>query len=73
MRTAQKFDRRLRDYCNHLAYLPFQMGKERLDLDPELRSIAFEDYVLFMRYRNDRLEVVNIIEGHRDMPGYFSK
>jgi plasmid stabilization system protein ParE len=49
------------------------MGTERPDLGPEVRSSAFEAYVVFFRYRGDHFEVVNIIEGHRDMPGYFSK
>lgn len=48
------------------------MGKERPELAPNLRSIAFENYLIFFQYTRDRLEVVNIIEGHRDVPQYFS-
>ncbi len=71
--VSRKFIARLRAHCDHLASLPFRMGTERPDLGPEVRSSAFEAYVVFFRYRGDHFEVVNIIEGHRDMPGYFSK
>jgi hypothetical protein len=29
--------------------------------------------VIFFRYIEDRFAVVNIVEGHRDMTGYFLK
>ena len=41
------------------------MGVSRPDLAVDLRSAAFEDYVIFFRYAEDRFEVVNIVEGHR--------
>jgi toxin ParE1/3/4 len=70
--VSRKFIAHLRAYCDHLASLPFQMGTERTELAPELRSSAFESYVIFFRYHQDAFQVVNIIEGHRDLPGYFS-
>jgi toxin ParE1/3/4 len=48
------------------------MGVSRVDLAPDLRSAVFENYVIFFRYAEDRFEVVNILEGHRDIPEYFS-
>jgi plasmid stabilization system protein ParE len=70
--VSRKFISRLRAYCDHLASLPFTMGIERPELAPDLRSSAFESYVIFFRYHQDAFQVVNIIEGHRDLPGYFS-
>jgi toxin ParE1/3/4 len=49
------------------------MGKLRPELSKDLRSSSFEGYVIFFRYHRARFEVVNIIEGHRDMLGYFSE
>ncbi len=37
-----------------------------------LRGIAFEAYVIFFRYAGDVLEIVNVLEGHRDIEGYYS-
>ncbi len=70
--VSRKFISRLRAYCDHLASLPFQMGIERAELESDIRSTAFESYVIFFRYHQGDFQVVNIIEGHRDLPGYFS-
>jgi len=72
VRTAQRFDARIRAYCHHLASLPFQLGQIRSDLNQDLRSSSFENYVILFRYNAKRFEVINIIEGDRDLPGYFS-
>lgn len=73
LRVGQRFMRKLYAHCDHLASLPFRMGISRSDLGPGLRSSAFEAYVIFFRYHEDRFEVVNILEGHRDIPEYFSE
>jgi toxin ParE1/3/4 len=73
LRVGQRFMRKLYAHCDHLASLPFQMGISRSDLGQGLRCSAFEGYVIFFRYQQDRFEVVNILEGHRDIPEYFSE
>lgn len=47
------------------------MGHERNELRDGLRSSVFKSYVIFYRYLGDELEVVNILEGHRDMDAFF--
>ena len=47
------------------------MGRERNELRDGLRSSVFKSYVIFYRYLGDELEVVNILEGHRDMDAFF--
>lgn len=70
--VSRKFILRIRAYCDHLASLPFEMGKERPELGPNLRSVVFENYVIFFQYTKGRFEVVNILEGHLDIPTFFS-
>jgi len=72
VRVAQRYVKKIRDHCHHLASLPFQRGVLRPDLAPELRSIPLENYILILRYIEDRLQIINILEGHRDIPEYFS-
>ena len=36
-----------------------------------MRSFAFKGYVIFFRYEDDRFEVVNVLEGHRDVIAHF--
>ena len=69
--VAGAFVARLRDRCHELAALPGMVGRARPELGPGIRSSAFKGYVVFFRYRDQQLEVVNILEGHRDIDGYF--
>ncbi|MFT4184849.1 MAG: type II toxin-antitoxin system RelE/ParE family toxin [Rhizobium sp.] len=71
--SARSFIGRLRGKCSDLAALPGQMGRARPELMPDMRSFAFRGYVIFFRYVDDVFEVVNIIEGHRDLESHFGK
>jgi toxin ParE1/3/4 len=66
------FTKQLRQQCSKLANLPGILGRARPELRPDIRSFAFKGYVIFCRYLPDTFEVVNIIEGHRDVDRYFS-
>ena len=61
----------LRGQCQKLAALPGTLGRARPELRPDIRSFAFKGYLIFFRYHGDSFEVVNVLEGHRDMIGYF--
>jgi plasmid stabilization system protein ParE len=50
-----------------LAALPGTLGTPRPEIRPELRSFSFKGYVILFRYHGDAFEVVDIIEGHRDI------
>jgi len=69
--VAQRFVQQLRSYCHRLASLPGTMGRARPEIRPDLRSVPYKSYVIFFRYVDDRFEVVNILEGHRDIIAYF--
>jgi toxin ParE1/3/4 len=47
------------------------MGRARTEFRPDLRSHAYKSYIIFFRYVADVLEIVHVIEGHRDMPTLF--
>lgn len=62
----------LRRPCRRLADAPGVHGHARLELRPDIRSIAldgigFTGYVIFFRYAEDAFEVVNIIERVHDV------
>ncbi|MDI6025712.1 type II toxin-antitoxin system RelE/ParE family toxin [Corticibacterium sp. UT-5YL-CI-8] len=54
-----------------LSRLPATMGRPRPELRKDMRSFAHEGYVIFFRYRDDLFEVLNVLEGHRDIDTYF--
>ena len=47
------------------------MGRARPELCAGIRSFAFQGYVIFFRCDAEIFEVVNVLEGHLDMDGYF--
>jgi plasmid stabilization system protein ParE len=52
--------------------LPGILDQERPELLRDLRSFPFHNYVIFFCDRGDRLEVINILEGYRDIGQLFS-
>ncbi|WP_343717085.1 type II toxin-antitoxin system RelE/ParE family toxin [Inquilinus sp.] len=64
---AQEFVARLRRQCRHLAELPGMLGRARPDLRPDIHSFPYGNYVIFFRYLDGVFEVVNVLEGHRDI------
>jgi toxin ParE1/3/4 len=64
---GRRFVQELQRKCRELANLPGKLGRPRSELRPDLRSYAHKGYVIFFRYEPGVFEVVNIIEGHRDI------
>ena len=72
--AAELFITQLIDHCEHLATMPGTVGRDRSELLPNVRSVVFKGYVIFIRYvGDDNLEVVHILEGHRDIAAYFAR
>ncbi|KAB0682682.1 type II toxin-antitoxin system RelE/ParE family toxin [Aureimonas leprariae] len=62
----------IRARCSQLAGLPGTMGRARSELGPDLRYAVSESHVIFFRYAGgDVFEVVEILDGHRDLDAYF--
>jgi plasmid stabilization system protein ParE len=71
--VAERFVRQLNDQCRRLARLPGTLGRARPELRHDVRSAPFKGYVIFFRYVDDDiLEIVHIIEGHRDIVAIFA-
>ena len=71
--TGDRFVRQLREHCHKLASLPGTLGRARPELLPGIRSIPYKGYVIFFRYIDDRFEVIDILDGHRDIGAFFNK
>jgi toxin ParE1/3/4 len=44
-----------------------QMGRQRDELAPDLRSFVVSPYVVFYRPAGDTIEVLRVLHGHRDI------
>jgi toxin ParE1/3/4 len=68
---GRRFIGALRQQCRELAALPGTLGRARPELRPDIRSFACKGYVILFRYIDDVFEVVDIIEGHRDIEALY--
>lgn len=71
--TAIQYTNKIREQCRKLADLPGKIGHLRPELREDLRSFPYGNYVIFFMYNDDYLDIVTIIEGHRDMENMFEK
>jgi plasmid stabilization system protein ParE len=69
--VAEAFVAELRAQCHKRAALDATVGRPRPELRSDIRSFPFKGYVIFFRYHAERFEVVNILEGHRDVDEIF--
>ena len=69
---AERPARRLVRRCRRLAALPGMIGRSRRELLSDIRSVVEGSYVIFFPYRDEALEVVNILKGHRDIDAFFA-
>jgi plasmid stabilization system protein ParE len=75
--AAARFTAEIIAKCEHLALLPGLLGRGRPELRADIRSAPFKGYLIFFRYlpsKRERniLEIVDILEGHRDLIAYFT-
>jgi toxin ParE1/3/4 len=69
--VARRFVDVLMQQCRKMASLPPILGRPRPEIRHDIRSFAFKNYLILFRYEDDALQVVNILEGHRDILGAF--
>lgn len=65
--TATRFIASLRAKCAKMASLDTMLGRQRAFSGEEVRSTIFGSYLIFLRYDDDLLQIVRIIERHRDV------
>ncbi|MDH6268431.1 toxin ParE1/3/4 [Rhizobium sp. SG_E_25_P2] len=65
--VSRDFIEQLRRKSRHAASQPGMIGRARPELHPDVRCMAFKGYVILFRYRDALLEVVAVVEGHRDI------
>jgi plasmid stabilization system protein ParE len=69
--VARRFVDGLMSRWRELASLPGTLGRARPELGEGIRSRVYRGYVVFFCYSGPYLEVVRVIEGHRDIEAAF--
>ncbi len=69
--VALRYTEKLREQCRKLAELPGTMGRARPELMAGVRSFPHHNYIILFRYSDSLIEIISIIEGHRDIEELF--
>jgi toxin ParE1/3/4 len=74
--AAEGFIDKITAYFEQLTSLPGLLGRPRPEFGPDYRSVAFGNYVIFLRYADEdgprsHLYVVHVVHGARDLDEGF--
>lgn len=69
---GRAFVDRIQAQCRNLASLPGTPRRIRPELLPDIRSFPYKSYIIFFRCEGETMEVVNVLEGHRDIEDFFA-
>jgi toxin ParE1/3/4 len=64
--TAERFIRRLIAKADSLSFMP-ERYREREELQPGLRAVLVEKYLLFYRVDNRTVSIIRVLHGARDI------
>ncbi|BAY39534.1 plasmid stabilization system protein [Nostoc sp. NIES-2111] len=58
--------------CKYLINFP-NMGRSYGNIQPYLRGVPLEGYVILYRVINDGIEIVRVVSGYRDLESLFGE
>ncbi len=64
--SAKAFSEVFEQLCNFVRQNP-EVGMDRSDLHPGIRSVLFQKYLIFYRLRGDYVEVLRVLGAARDV------
>jgi toxin ParE1/3/4 len=67
---ADQFVDQIHETCKTLAESPM-IGRERNELRPGMRCFPIGRYLIFYRVIEERLQVVRVLSGYRDLDALF--
>ena len=70
--AADRFLDQLEQQFELIAETPL-IGKERNELIPGLRSLPHGNYLIFYRINRDRVEIIRVLHGARDLTRLFDE
>lgn len=66
-RLIQEFNQKCKKLVNP------NIGRSYAEIEPSLRGVPLDGYVILYRVREDCLEIVRVVSGYRDLGSLFSK
>jgi toxin ParE1/3/4 len=69
--AGERFIREFNKKCQNITKFP-NIGRSYTSIDPTLRGIPFDGYIIFYRVFEDRVIIVRVVNGYRDLESLFT-
>ncbi len=69
---AERFLKKVNQKCKTLASFP-NMGRQRDQLFPSLRSFPVDDYLIFYLPIEEGIEILRVVSGYRNLEALFEE
>ena len=69
--AGERFIQEFNKKCKYLTQFP-NIGRSYANLDPTLRGLPVDGYILFYRLFEDNVVIVRVISGYRDLKSVFT-
>ncbi|MDZ7958444.1 MAG: type II toxin-antitoxin system RelE/ParE family toxin [Aulosira sp. DedQUE10] len=70
LEAGEKLFREFNKKCQNLAIFP-NIGRNYSYINPDLRGISLDGYVIFYRVLNDGVEILRVVNARRDLESLF--
>jgi toxin ParE1/3/4 len=64
--AGEQFFAEFNKKCQNLAKFP-NMGRTYAEIEPSLRGVPLDSYIILYRVIADRVEIVRVVSGYRDL------
>ncbi|NEP56881.1 MAG: type II toxin-antitoxin system RelE/ParE family toxin [Symploca sp. SIO2G7] len=69
--AGEKFVNEFEQKCKNLVNFP-NMGRSYAEVEPSLRGVPLEGYIILYRVIENGVEIVRVVNGYRDLTSLFS-
>lgn len=72
LEAGERFVSGFEQKCKNLVKFP-HIGRSYADIEPLLRGVPLEGYIILYRVIEDGVEIVRVVSGYRDLESLFSE
>ena len=70
LEAGEKYFQEFNRKCTQLVSFP-NSGKSYSEINPDLRGLSLEGYIIFYRVLDDGVEILRVVSGRRDLSSMF--
>lgn len=72
LEAGERFVNAFEQKCKNLVSFP-NMGRSYAEIEPSLRGVLIDRYIILYRLIEDGIEIVRVVSGYRDLESLFSE